>query len=68
MFSVKDIENETLSASESFSLIVKENFYNNDEICEYDFMVKREYLIDHNYLKEAVNTTVLMFAPLGIEK
>lgn len=68
LFSVKDIENETLSASESFSLIVKENFYNNDEICEYDFMVKREYLIDHNYLKEAVNTTVLMFAPLGIEK
>lgn len=68
LFSVKDIDNDELSIYESFSLIVKENFYNNDEICEYNFTVKREYLIDSNYLREAVNTTVLMFAPSEIEK
>lgn len=66
IFNMKDIENDKVSVYESFSLIVKENFYNNDEICEYDFMAKEEYLIDHNYLREAVNTTVLMFAPLDL--
>lgn len=63
IFNVKDIDGDMLYNYESFSLIVKENFYNNDEICEYDFVVKKEYLIDYNYLKEAVNTMILMFAP-----
>ncbi len=66
IFNLKDIEGDKISSYESFSLTVKENFYNNDEICEYNFMAKKEYLIDHNYLKEAVNTTVLMFAPLDL--
>lgn len=66
IFNLKDIEGDKILSYESFSLTVKENFYNNDEICEYNFMAKKEYLIDHNYLKEAVNTTVLMFAPLDL--
>lgn len=65
-FAVRNVEDD-VNTEDSFSLVVLENFYNNDEICSYGFHAKEEYLFDRNYLREAVNTMVLMFAPSDIK-